>query len=80
MSLRACFGVIPNCRVPVLAVSSRPPFPAADVKVARRCPLAGARFSAALVGNSQAAGPVYPSGVHGRMRPSRPRVRRGTFV
>ena len=45
MSLRACFGVIPNCRVPILAVSSQPPFPAADVKIARRCPLARASFS-----------------------------------
>ena len=80
MPLRACSMVTPNCRVPILAVSSQSPFPAADVKVARRCLLAGARFSAALVGNSQEAGPVYPSGVHGRMRPSRPRVRRGTFV
>ncbi len=80
MPLRACSMVTPNCRVPILAVSSQPPFPAADVKIARRCPLARASFPGALVCNCQAAEPGYPSGGHGRMQPSRPRVRRGTFV
>ena len=80
MPLRACSMVTPNCRVPILAVSSQPPFPAADVKIAGRCPLARASFPGALVCNCQAAEPGYPSGGHGRMQPSRPRVRRGTFV
>ncbi len=61
MPLRACSMVTPNCRVPILAVSSQPPFPAADVRIARRCPLARASFPGARLqlSGSRARLPVW---------------------